>query len=71
MKRNKLKTKLKITSDATHFNMHVNSKSNNGHEVKFIIAICKNPEPSSKNLPPPSHLKILKPPHSAKLLKSL
>ena len=47
IKRHKLKTKSKIISDTTSFNLHVNSKSNKSFDVKFIIAISKNPEPLS------------------------
>ena len=31
-----------MTSSATSFSLHVNSKSNKSREVKFVIAISKN-----------------------------
>ena len=34
------KTKIDITS----FSLHINSRSNKSHDVKFILTISKNPE---------------------------
>ena len=37
-----MREKTKI--DTTSFSLHINSKSNKSRDVKFIIAISKNPE---------------------------
>ena len=49
-------------SDKSIFSFYINSKSNKSHEVKFTIAISKNPEPiSSKNWSTLSHQALLPP----------
>ena len=39
-------------SDTTSFSLHINTKSNKSCDATFLIVICKNPEPHSKNWPP-------------------
>ena len=39
-----------MTSDATSSTFHVNSKSNNSHEVTLMIVISKNLETPSSHL---------------------
>ena len=71
-----LKHKWKITSDTTSFSLYANSNSNKSCEVKFMIAISKNPGPPLQKFTtpfpssPPSK-KILQTPLSVKSLKSI
>ena len=45
------------------FILHINSKLDKSHDVKFTIALSKNPEPPPKIDPPVSH----QVPHSKKI----